>query len=83
MEKNKISVIMGIYNSRSKEVLEKSLKSILKQTYSNFELIICNDGSTNECMKWAKEICADDKRVKFIENDKNRGLAYTLNHCLK
>lgn len=83
METNKVSVIMGIYNSRSKEVLEKSLKSILNQTYSNFELIICNDGSTNDCMKWAKEICDEDKRVKFIENDKNYGLAYTLNHCLK
>lgn len=79
----KISVIMGIYNARSKPILEKSLKSILNQTYKNFELIICDDGSTNGCMQWAKDICDGDNRVKFIKNDKNMGLAYTLNHCLK
>lgn len=78
-----ISVIMGIYNTKSKEYLRKSINSILSQTYTDFELIICNDGSTNDCFKWAKEICKNDDRVLFIENDCNRGLAYTLNHCLK
>lgn len=79
----KISVIMGIYNTPKKEILEKSLCSILNQTYRDFEMIICDDGSTNECIKWAKEICNNDKRVVFISNNKNMGLAYTLNHCLK
>ena len=79
----KISVIMGIYNTPRKEMLKKSLGSILNQTYSDFELIICDDGSTNGCVQWAKEICANDKRVIFISNEKNMGLAYTLNHCLK
>ena len=79
----KISVIMGIYNTKSKEYLEKSIGSILSQTFEDFELIICDDGSTNDCVKWAKEICKNDKRVKFIKNDMNRGLAYTLNHCLE
>ena len=74
---------MGIYNSRSEEILRKSIESILNQTYSNFELIICNDGSTNECLKWAKNICKNDDRVIFIENKENKGLAYTLNHCLE
>lgn len=79
----KVSVLMGMYNTKDKSYLEKSLKSILNQTFNDFELIICNDGSTNDCVLWAKEICDGDSRVKFIENDKNRGLAYTLNHCLK
>ena len=78
----KISVIMGIYNTKSKDYLEKSLNSILKQTYTDFELIICDDGSTNECIRWVKEICSDDKRVKLLKNEVNRGLAYTLNYCL-
>ena len=78
----KISVIMGIYNSKSKDILKDALNSILHQTYKDFELIICNDGSTNDCFEWAKEICNNDKRVRFISNDRNRGLAYTLNHCL-
>lgn len=74
---------MGIYNSKSEDVLRKSLESILNQTYENFELIICNDGSTNECFEWARKICGCDNRVKFIENKENRGLAYTLNRCLE
>ena len=78
-----ISVLMGVYNTKNKEYLEKSLKSILNQTYSDFELIICDDGSTNDCIKWAKEIVNNDKRVVFIKNKSNRGLAYTLNHCLE
>lgn len=79
----KISVIMGICNTKSKKYLEISINSILSQTYKNFELIICDDGSSNGCVKWAKEICKNDNRVLFIKNDTNRGLAYTLNHCLK
>ena len=79
----KISVIMGIYNTKSKEYLRKSINSILNQTYTDFELIICDDGSTNNCFNWAKEICGNDERVIFIKNDCNRGLAYTLNQCLK
>lgn len=73
---------MGIYNTNKKEKLEKALQSILKQTYRDFEFIICDDGSSNDCIKWAKEICGNDKRVKFISNNENKGLAYTLNHCL-
>ena len=79
----KVSVIMGIYNTPKKELLIQSLESILNQTFSDFELIICDDGSTNDCITWAKEICKNDDRAIFIENDKNRGLAYTLNHCLE
>ncbi len=78
-----ISVIMSIYNTKKKEYLERSLSSLLKQTYKDFELIICDDGSTNDCLKWAKEICKNDSRVKFIYNKENRGLAYSLNKCLK
>lgn len=78
----KISVIMGMYNTKSKEYLKKSIKSILNQTFSDFELIICDDGSTNDCVVWVKEICKNDSRVKLISNPENKGLAYTLNHCL-
>lgn len=77
-----ISVIMGIYNTKCREYLEESLNSILNQTYSDFELIICDDGSTNDCIQWAKDICKKDKRVVFLKNEKNMGLAYTLNRCL-
>lgn len=82
MKNPKISVLMGIYNTKNKEYLEMALNSILNQTFKNFEFIICDDGSTNDCINWAKDICKNDKRVVFIENGCNKGLSYTLNHCL-
>ena len=79
----KVSVLMGIYNTRNKTMLEQALNSILNQTYKDFELIICDDGSTNNCLEWAKEICKGDNRVVFLQNKENKGLAYTLNKCLE
>lgn len=79
----KVSVIMGVYNVKKKEIAEQALLSILNQTFEDFELIICDDGSTNETVTIIKEIVKKDKRVKIILNDKNRGLAYSLNHCLQ
>ena len=78
-----ISVLMGLYNTKNKDYLEKSLNSILNQTYKDFEFIICNDGSTNNCISWAKEIVGSDNRVIFLDNKSNRGLAYSLNRCLE
>lgn len=84
MVKNKfISVIMGVYNSKP-ERLELAVGSILNQTYSNFELIICNDCSTNnDTINCLKELQRRDKRIKVINNDINAGLAKSLNNCLK
>ena len=83
MKKDLISVLMGIYNIPSKEVLEKSINSILNQSYKNIEFIIIDDGSTNDTYKWAKEITKNDKRVILKKNEKNLGLTKTLNKCLK
>ena len=79
----KVSVIMGIYNTLKKEFLEESINSILNQTFTDFEFIICDDGSTNECFLWAEELCKNDKRCKLIKNEQNMGLSYTLNRCLE
>lgn len=82
-ENIKVSVIMGVYNT-SIELLEKSINSVLKQTHRNLEFIICNDCSTNEKItEILKEYSLRDKRVLVINNNKNMGLAYSLNHCLK
>lgn len=78
-----ISVIMGVYNVKDKEMAELSINSILNQTYDDFEFIICDDGSTNDTISIIEDITKGDKRIKLIANDKNYGLAYSLNHCLK
>lgn len=79
-----ISVIMGVYNSKSIELLSKSIQSILDQTFKDFEFIICDDCSTkNDVISILDSYKNNDSRIKVIHNEKNQGLAYSLNHCLE
>lgn len=76
----KVTVIMGIYNS-NRVKLERAIDSILNQSYSNLELIICNDASTNGIEQYLYSL--ENKKIRIINNKTNMGLAYSLNHCLK
>lgn len=78
----KVSVIMGVYNA-NKKMLNLAIASILSQTYRDFEFIICDDGSINETYKWLKEFKRQDSRIVLIKNEINKGLAFTLNRCIK
>lgn len=71
---------MGIYNCA--DTLKQAVDSIINQTYSNWELIMCDDGSTDDTYQVAKRIAEQDKRIVLINNDCNKGLNITLNHCL-
>ncbi|HGD7082624.1 glycosyltransferase [Enterococcus faecium] len=79
----KVSVIMGVYNCKDFQLLDKSIDSILEQTFPDFEFIICNDGSTNETLTVLKEYEKRDPRIKVLSYEKNKGLNYALNYCLK
>ena len=79
----KISVIMGVYNCKNFDLLNKSIDSILNQTFGDFEFIICDDGSTNETLRFLKEQEKKDKRIKIVSYERNKGLNYALNRCLK
>lgn len=77
-----ISVIMGIYNCE--KTVSDAIDSILNQTYQNFEFIICDDGSTDATFEIVEKYVNDyPDQIILIRNDRNRGLNYTLNHCLK
>ena len=70
-----ISVIVPVYNGE--KYIKKCINSILNQTYSNFELIIINDGSVD---KTADEVkCIDDKRIRLF-NKNNTGVSDTRNY---
>lgn len=78
---SRISVIMAVYNCE--KTIEEAIQSIFAQTYSDWKLIICDDGSTDRTY----EILADyntryPDRVKIIKNEKNYRQAYSLNRCL-
>lgn len=79
--KNKImfSIIVPAYNCE--KYLEKTIINVLGQTYTNFELIIVNDGSKDKTYNIMKEYQLKDKRVK-IYNKKNTGAGLTRNYGL-
>ncbi len=79
----RVSVISGAYNAAGCYSFEKSIESILNQTYTDFEFIICNDGSTDETASRLKEYAERDPRVRIIENSENLGLAASLNRCIE
>lgn len=78
-----LSVIMGVYNCPSQKMLVRAIDSVLAQTFSDFEFIICDDGSENDTLKWLYEKAAEDERIVVIEGGENRGLAIALNMCLE
>lgn len=75
-----ISVIMGVYNGE--RFLREAIESILNQSYSDFEFIICDDCSTDSTAKILYEFADMDTRVHIIQNRKNLGLAASLNKCI-
>ena len=77
----KISVLMGAYNCA--DTIEASIKSIQSQTFADWELIICDDGSFDNTAEIIRKLQKDDERIVLIKNDSNKGLSYTLNHCLR
>ncbi|OEF99786.1 glycosyl transferase family 2 [Vulcanibacillus modesticaldus] len=77
----KVSIIMGIYNCE--KTLTESIDSIINQSYDNWELIMCDDGSTDRTYEIALKYAEKDNRIKLIKNKKNIGLAKTLNNCLE
>lgn len=70
---------MAAYNAAN--YINESVKSILSQTFSDFELLIVNDGSTDQTVNMINTF--DDPRIRLIHNDKNQGLVYTRNVALK
>ncbi len=78
---DKISILMGAYNSE--KTLAKSIESIINQTFTNWEFIICDDASIDNTWSIIQQYAKQDSRIKPIQNPVNLGLAATLNHCLK
>lgn len=75
-----VSIIMAVFNGE--EFIEDSIKSVLKQTFKNFEFIIVDDGSIDNSLKIIKSYQAIDSRIKII-TQKNNGLAKSLNVGIK
>lgn len=79
MEEDLVSIIMPSYNTA--KYIEESINSVLKQTYTNWELIIvddCSNDNTDEVVNGIK-----DSRIKYLKNEVNSGAAISRNKALK
>jgi glycosyltransferase involved in cell wall biosynthesis len=74
----KLSVILPVYNGR--RYLEESINSVLSQSFVDFELIIMNDGSTDDCEGLIEEF--RDMRIRYFKHE-NKGLSATLNIAIR
>ena len=72
-----VSVIMAVYNAFP--YLEESIDSILKQSFSNFEFIIIDDGSNDGSSEILESYALIDNRIRLIKQEENRGLVNALN----
>ena len=80
LEKPKLSIGMPIYNAE--KFIANRLESILSQKYSNFELIISDDASTDLTSKICKEFSLKDKRIHLFKQEKNIGMSANFHFVL-
>lgn len=76
-----ISVIMPVFNVE--KYIEEAINSVLNQTYTNFELLICDDGSRDKTLEICKRYESRDKRIKLFSNTTNLGNLKTTNFLFK
>ena len=72
---------MAIYNCEN--TLAEAIESLLNQTYKNFQIILCDDASTDDTYAIAKSYAEKYDFIKLIRNKENLKLAASLNHCLE
>ena len=72
-----VSVLMPCYNVEL--YVEDALTSIMRQTYTNLEIIVINDCSTDNTLSILENIALRDSRIKVISNSSNLKLIDTLN----
>lgn len=75
-----ISVIVPVYNAES--YINECIKSICSQTYANFEVIIVNDGSTDNTLSMIQNLCRTEDKVRII-NQENHGVSNARNRGIE
>ena len=78
---NLVSIITPNYNSEN--FIDQTLKSIIAQTYKNWELLIVDDCSTDNSFKIIKNYASIDKRIKFFKLEENSGAAIARNKAIQ
>ena len=74
-----VSVVLPVYNGNKHGWLDRSISSILNQSYTDLELILIDDGSTDDSWEVLKKYASKDKRVRLYKNKENMGISKTRN----
>lgn len=77
----KVTIIMSIYNNE--KTVENAINSILNQTYTNLEVLLLDDKSTDDSLEIIKNFAINNPHVKIIQNKRNLGLTRSLNKLIK
>lgn len=76
-----VSVIMPAFDAE--QTIEKSIRSVLLQTHRNLELIVVDDGSTDDTGAIVRRLAGEDERIRYVRNDENRGCYFVRNDALR
>ena len=79
MSELKVSILIPVYNSE--KFLSACIESTMKQTYKNLEIIIINDGSTDNSYKICEHYTKQDKRI-IVKHNKNQGVSKSRNEAI-
>ena len=74
-----VSIGIPFYNCE--KYLEFAIKSVINQSYTNWELILLNDGSTDNSLNIVRQFT--DKRIRIVSDNENKGLVYRLNELTR
>lgn len=76
-----VSIVVPVYNDEN--FLREALQSIAEQSFRDFEVIICDDGSTDRSREIAREVSSRDARFRLVANRENVGMTRNWNRALK
>jgi glycosyltransferase involved in cell wall biosynthesis len=80
-DKPRISIGLPVYNGE--RFLNETLNSLLSQTYTNFEIVISDNGSTDQTESICRTHAAQDQRIRYYRNQENLGAAWNFNRVFK
>ena len=82
MEKKQllVSIVIPAYNAE--KYIEKTIRSVLGQTYTNYEVIIMDDCSSDKTYSIIQDLALEDNRIKCYQNRENQGVAITRNNAI-
>ena len=76
----RVSVLLPVYDGAAS--VERAIRSIQAQTFTDWELVICDDGSHDDSFQICRSLSEEDERIRLLRNPENRGLAATMNHLV-